>query len=90
MIEKRGEDPNTLRYSFRLMGDEYTIKGQTDPAYMEKIAAYLEETVNSIANPDLKLNKSQVAILAALKMADELHQLRQKYQYLDQLLLEAR
>lgn len=90
MIERRGDDEMTLRYSFRIMGDEYTIKGQTNPEYMEKIAACLEATVDSIANPNQKLNKSQVAILAALKLADELHQLRQKYQYLDQLLQEAR
>lgn len=90
MIERRGEEDGANRYCFRIMGDEFTIKGKGDPEYMEQVAAYLELTVNSIANANQKLNKSQVAVLAALKIADELHQLRQEYQYLDEMLKEAR
>ena len=78
------------RYVVKIMGDEYVIRGNDSAAYMKQVAAYIEQQFESIAAKDLKLNKSQIAVLAALKIADELHKLRQEYQSLDQILNEAR
>jgi cell division protein ZapA (FtsZ GTPase activity inhibitor) len=66
------------------------IKGQDDPTYMGQVVSYLETIADSIMNANPKLSKCQVAVLAGLKVADEFHKLRQEYQYLDQLLKEAR
>ena len=90
MIERKNPESAEERFIFRIMGDEYVIKGQDDPAYMGEIVSYLEIITNSIIAANPKLSKCQVAVLAGLKIADEFHKLRQEYQYLDQLFKEAR
>jgi cell division protein ZapA len=90
MIERKNNEKDEGRFIFRIMGDEYVIKGQDDPAYMEQVVSYLESITESIMSANPKLSKCQVAVLAGLKVADEFHKLRQEYQYLDQLLKEAR
>jgi cell division protein ZapA len=90
MIEQRSAGDGSNRFVFRIMGDDYTIKGHDDPEYMEKVASYLESTINGIAESNQKLTKNQVAILAALRISDELHKLRMEYQFLEQLLEEAK
>lgn len=89
MIERKNGEAETKQYIVRLMGEEYLIRGNDDRDYVNQIASYLEEILKTIATNSPKLNKSQVAVLAALKVADEIHKLRQKYQYLDNLLEEA-
>ena len=90
MIERKNPEKEDGRFIFKIMGDEYVIKGQNDPAYMGQVVSYLEAIADSIMNTNPKLSKCQVAVLAGLKVADEFHKLRQEYQYLDQLLKEAR
>lgn len=90
MIVRKNPENDENRFIFKIMGDEYVIKGKDDPQYMEEVVAYLESVIEPIMNNNEKLNKCQVAILAALKVADEYQKLRQEYQYLDQLLKEAR
>jgi cell division protein ZapA len=90
MIERKNSEKAEDRFIFKIMGDEYVIKGQDDPAYMGQVVSYLESITDSIMYANPKLSKCQVAVLAGLKVADEFHKLRQEYQYLDQLLKEAR
>lgn len=90
MIERKNLEKEEDRFIFRIMGDEYVIKGQDDPVYMGQVVSYLESITDSIMNANPKLSKCQVAVLAGLKVADEFHKLRQEYQYLDQLIKEAR
>jgi cell division protein ZapA len=90
MIERKNLENEEGRFIFKIMGDEYVIKGQDDPAYMGQVVSYLESITDSITSANPKLSKCQVAVLAGLKIADEFHKLRQEYQYLDQLLKEAR
>jgi cell division protein ZapA len=90
MIERKSSERDEDRFIFKIMGDEYMIKGQDDPIYMGQVVSYLELITDSIMNANPKLSKCQVAVLAGLKIADEFHKLRQEYQYLDQLLKEAR
>lgn len=71
-------------YVFDIMGDEYVVKGSDQPEYMEAIIKYLESVIQSVMSANPKLIKSQVAVLAALKIADELYKLRQEYQCLEQ------
>ena len=80
MIERKSADATSHnRCIIKIMGDDYVVKGKDDPEYMKKIAAYVETTIMSIAEDNQKLNKCQVAVLAALKLADELHKIRQEY-----------
>ena len=89
MIERKNGEPENKQYLIRLMGEEYLIRGNDNREYVDTITSYLEEILKNIAASNPKLTKSQIAVLAALKVADEMHKLRQEYQYLDQLLEEA-
>lgn len=90
MIERKNAPSENNSCVVRIMGDEYVIRGKDSPEYMALIAGYIEAQIESVASKDLKMNKSQIAVLASLKIADELHKLRQEYAYLEQLLQEAR
>ncbi|TCL61530.1 cell division protein ZapA [Hydrogenispora ethanolica] len=89
MLERKNDESENKQYIVRLMGEEYLIRGNDNREYVDTIASYLDDIFKSIASNNPKLNKSQIAVLAALKVADEIHKLRQEYQYLDRLLAEA-
>lgn len=88
MIDRKESEEKQI--VVKIMGDEYLIRGTDTPEYMERIVSYVEGVIDGIGGNQNKLNKCQVAILAALKIADELYKLRQEYQYLDDLLKESR
>jgi cell division protein ZapA len=90
MIERKNSEVEDERFIIKIMGDEYVVKGKDSPQYKQEIAAYLEEVIENISKSNLRLNKCQTAVLAALKIADELQKLRQDYKYLEQLLKEAK
>jgi cell division protein ZapA len=60
-----------------IYGNEYNIKGDADPEYIQKLAEYINkrmvETGRNIANG----NVLQIAILTALNIADEYFQLQE-------------
>lgn len=88
MIERKEAEEN--RVIVTIMGDEYVIRGTDSREYIERIVSYVEGVIESISDNQNKLNKCQIAVLAALKIADELYKLRQEYQYLDDLLKESK
>lgn len=88
MIERKEAEEN--RIIVKIMGDEYVIRGTDTPEYVNRIVSYVEGIIDGVGDNQNKLNKCQVAVLAALKIADELYKLRQEYQYLDELLKESR
>ncbi len=88
MIERKEAEEKKI--IVKIMGDEYLIRGTDTPEYVERIVSYVEGIIDGIGYNQNKLNKCQVAVLAALKIADELYKLRQEYQYLDDLLKESR
>lgn len=88
MIERKEAEEN--RIIVKIMGDEYVIRGTDNREYMERIVSYVEGVIESISDNQNKLNKCQIAVLAALRIADELYKLRQEYQYLDDLLKDSK
>jgi len=58
---------------------EYNMKGQLDPEYIEKLARYLDSKMRSIAGRTRTVDSLRVAVLAGLNIADEYHQLKAKY-----------
>lgn len=83
MIDRKPKVDSVNSCTVTIMGDDYVIRGNDDPEYMQRVAAYLEEKIQEIIsqNQNQRINKCQIAVLAALKIADELHKSRQKYQY---------
>lgn len=83
---------------------EYFMRGDLDEVYIQQLARYLDTKMRSIAERTRTVDSLRVAVLAALNVADEYHQLKAKYeettqqvdqkvdeysQVLDQLLKEA-
>jgi cell division protein ZapA len=59
---------------------EYFMRGELDPEYIRKLAAYLDTKMRSIAERTHTVDSLRVAVLAALNIADEYHQVRGKYE----------
>jgi cell division protein ZapA len=75
---------------FKIMGDEYIVRGQDSIEYMQQIVAYIEKTIGTVTKGNPRLNKSQILLFSALKIADEFHKLRQDYQVLEELIEESK
>lgn len=58
---------------------EYNMKGQLDPEYIEKLAEFLDKKMRSIAARSRAVDSLRVAVLAGLNLADEYHQLKAKH-----------
>ncbi len=59
---------------------EYHVSGGLDPEYIKKLAQFLDAKMRSIAERTHTVDSLRVAILAALNIADEYHQLNAKYE----------
>jgi cell division protein ZapA len=57
----------------QIFGQTYTIHGELDPAYVQKLASYVDEKMSAIADATSTVDTVKVAVLAALAIADELH-----------------
>src|SRR5262249_8017038 len=51
----------------------YSIQGDLDAAYVQKLAKYVDEKMHVIASGTATVDTQKVAVLAALSIADELH-----------------
>ena len=58
---------------------EYNMKGQLDPEYIEKLAGFLDGKMRAIAARSRTVDSLRVAVLAGLNLADEYHQLKARY-----------
>ncbi|HZT70551.1 MAG TPA: cell division protein ZapA [Terriglobia bacterium] len=58
---------------------KYHVKGSLNPAYLEELARYVDNKMRSIAARGRNVDSLRVAVLAALNIADEYHQLKSKY-----------
>jgi cell division protein ZapA len=56
-----------------IFGQTYSIQGDLDQAYVQKLAKYVDEKMNAIADVTRTVDTQKVAVLAALAIADELH-----------------
>ncbi len=57
----------------QIFGQSYTIRGELDEAYVQKLAAYVDEKMRAIAEATATVDTQKIAVLAALAIADELH-----------------
>jgi cell division protein ZapA len=58
----------------------YRVKGGLDPEYLQVIAKYLDGKMRSIAARSHNVDSLRVAVLAALNITDEYHQLKAKHE----------
>lgn len=71
-----------------IYGQTYTINGDLDPVYLQKLAAYVDEKIHAIAETTPTVDTQRVATMAALAIADELFSLRNEKNDREELLKE--
>ncbi len=59
---------------------EYFMRGELDSEYIRRLAQYLDAKMRSIAERTHTVDSLRVAVLAALNIADEYHQVKGKYE----------
>jgi len=72
----------------QIFGQTYTIRGDLDERYVQKLAAYVDEKMSAIADVTATVDTQKVAVLAALAIADELHTIRKDRTDQEELLRE--
>ena len=61
-----------------IFGKEYTLKGDAESDYVQKVAAFVNERMNEVASHSAVASTAKVAILAAVNIADELFREQEK------------
>jgi len=64
----------------------YTIRSDGDSEYIQQLADYVDKRMREISSGTLTVDSRKVAILAALYIADELHQLKKIHEQADEQL----
>jgi cell division protein ZapA len=59
---------------------EYFMRGDLNEEYIQKLAQYLDTKMRSIAERTRTVDTLRVAMLAALNVADEYHQLKARHE----------
>jgi cell division protein ZapA len=70
-------DPRSVTVT--IYGREYTLRGDAEPVYVEKVAQLVDKKMREIAEQSELTSSSKVAILVAVNLADELLRERQKH-----------
>ena len=66
------------RVKVEIYGQSYTLGGDLDDTYVQKLARYVDEKMSAVAAATHTVDSVRVAVLAAMAIADELHSLQQE------------
>ena len=84
------KEPQSIRVV--IFDQEYFMRGDLNEEYIQKLAKYLDTKMRSIAERTRTVDTLRVAMLAALNVADEYHQLKARYEevtlHMDQKVVE--
>jgi len=69
-------EPTTV--TVNIYGHEYTLRGEADAEYVEKVAGFVDRKMAEVAESSGTMSTTKIAILAAINVADELFRERQK------------
>ena len=61
-----------------ILGQEYRVKGDSDANRIEKVGRYVDQKMRQLTKGSSLASSTKVAILAALNIADELYEEKQK------------
>lgn len=65
------------RTEVSIFGSTYSISGETDPEYIQRLAKYVDSKMNELSSSLSGANAQKLAILAALNIADEFFQFKE-------------
>ncbi|MBI4482526.1 MAG: cell division protein ZapA [Acidobacteria bacterium] len=71
-----------------IMDRVYHLRSTAEEAYLQRLAAMVDEKMREVARTTPTVDTVKVAILAALNLANEYLQLRERYQALDKFVAE--
>src|SRR6266849_6728248 len=72
----------------QIFGQTYSIQGELDGKYVQKLAKYVDDKMHEIADVTKTVDTQKVAVLAALAIADELHSMQRDRGDHEQLMRE--
>jgi cell division protein ZapA len=72
----------------QIFGQSYSIRGELEEKYVQKLAKYVDEKMHTIAGATATVDTQKVAVLAALAIADELHSMQRDRSDSEELLRE--
>lgn len=78
-----GEPQSTQTVKVEIYNQSYNIRGNGDREYIIQLAEFVDRRMRDVAAQTLTVDSLKVAILAALHIADELHQLKKRYEQMD-------
>ncbi|OUN01011.1 MAG: hypothetical protein BAA04_07760 [Firmicutes bacterium ZCTH02-B6] len=78
------------RVQVRIGDEEFVLRGEASPEYMQKVAAVVDAKFTELQAAYRHVPRHRVAILTALHLADELQRLRAENEELMALLKEAK
>jgi cell division protein ZapA len=61
-----------------IFGQSYSVRAGTDPGYVERLARHVDAQMQEVGKASGAVDSLRVAVLAALNIADELFQAREK------------
>jgi cell division protein ZapA len=61
------------RVKVEIYGQSYTMGGDLDEGYVQKLARYVDEKMRAVSEATQTVDSVRVAVLTALALADELH-----------------
>ncbi|MGQ9825844.1 MAG: cell division protein ZapA [Desulfotomaculales bacterium] len=67
------------RVEVEIFGEEYVLRGNEPPAYMEMLAQYVNKKMRQVVTRNPRLSTAKAAILTALNIADELMKLQKEH-----------
>ncbi|HXG50231.1 MAG TPA: cell division protein ZapA [candidate division Zixibacteria bacterium] len=62
-----------------ILGQKFTISSEADEDYMRMVAEYVDSKMQELSRASKTAAKSNLAMLAALNIADEYHRLREAH-----------
>jgi cell division protein ZapA len=85
-IDRNGDPAASPTIKVEIYDQAYTVRSDGDPDYLKELAEYVDQRMREISSGTLTVDSRKVAILAALYIADELHQLRKLQEQADEQL----
>lgn len=78
----------TQTVEVRIYNQVYNIRGDGNSAYISELAAYVDSKMREVVSGTHTVDSLRVAILSALKIADELFQAYRRIEQLDGVIAE--
>src|SRR3977135_1658196 len=85
-LDRNAEAAASPTIKVEIYDQAYTVRSDGDPEYLKELGEAVDQGQRQSSSGTLTVDSGKVAILAALYIADELHQLRKLHEQADEQL----